>query len=105
MSNPPKKKGTGYETELVRFFDGEVFTACRLENGSRHDIKVRSIGVEDDRIVEALATRPDRGHTLVSVRLEDFFDLLEDAGWAGANIEAKRWARFAHHEIFRKKFE
>lgn len=103
MSNPSKKKGTAYETELVRFFESNAFKARRLENGSRHDIEVRSRYDEDDRVVEALATRPDRGRTLVAVRLEDFFDLLDAAGW-GANVEAKRYAQFAHHTIFEKKF-
>jgi hypothetical protein len=40
---------------------------------------------------------------LVTLRASDFEDLL----WGGSpslNVEVKRYARFAHHSIFEKKF-
>lgn len=55
------------------------------------------------RVVEGLATRPDRGQWLVTIRLDDLFHILREHG-DSAHIEVKRYARFALHTIFEKKF-
>lgn len=100
MANPPKQKGTRYETEVVRAAEGYGLTAERRPNGSRYDIGIRG---GTGRTIEGLATRPDKGQTLVTIRLQDFLHLLASHGDA-AHIECKRYKTFAHHTIFESKF-
>jgi Holliday junction resolvase len=98
MVNPPRKKGTGYETELVNAFEAEGYVARRMEAGHRFDIEV--LGPRLDPI-NVLATRPDRGRTLVTVSLEDLFRLIP---MNSLHVEAKRYKRFALHTLYEEKF-
>lgn len=101
MSNPPKKKGTSAETELKARFEAAGFVdAARTSPGLPFDVNVPG---RLPRQVGALATRPDRGRWLVTITLDDFLDLLRYRGY-GARVESKRYARFALHSIFEKKF-
>ncbi len=102
MANPSKQKGTAGETELVKRFRAEGFEARRTSPGMNYDVHV-SPSPGYGMHVDALATRPDRGEWLVSVRLVDFIDLL-NASTFGARLEVKRYKSFAHHGIFEKKF-
>lgn len=114
MANPPKKKGTGFEAELEKaLVEFIVSTGAadqllaedavhRQPAGAPYDILVYGA---DGHVVEALATRPDRGQTLVTLRLQDFLEMW----YAGMyppdlHIEAKRYSRFSLHSIFEKKF-
>lgn len=99
MANPAKKKGTGGETELKRLFESFGLVALRNPAGARTDLNVQP---GHDRRVQALATRPDHGTWLVTVRLHDFFRLIAHAEM-GADVEVKRYARFAHHTLFEEE--
>ncbi len=100
MANPPRKKGTGYETEIVREAEGFGLTAERQPSGARYDIGIRG---GTGRTIDGLATRPDHGQSLVTIKLSDFLHLLASHG-DGAHIECKRYKSFAHHTIFESKF-
>lgn len=107
MSNPPKQKGTGGETELLRLLQTWMpdRTWRKCENGHPWDIETvdeHPAYGETGNIIRILATRPDYGQWLLSMPLHAF---------AGSNIhvdpiqvEVKRHARFAHHTIFDSKF-
>lgn len=104
MANPPKKKGTAYETEIARVFDANGFRAERRDQGSRFDVTVFPSDVPY-QVMDVLATRPDRGKTLVSLDLEDFLDLFVGTlNSIELHVECKRYARFAHHAIYESKF-
>jgi hypothetical protein len=100
VANPPRKKGTAYETEVVREIEGSGLQATRTPAGSRYDISVKG---GTGRTIDGLATRTDRGQSLVTIRLQDFIHLLTSHGDA-AHIECKRYKSFAHHTIFESKF-
>ena len=100
MSNPPRKKGTGFESFIVKEAEGYGLEATRTSAGARYDVDIRG---GTGRSIEGLATRPDRGQPLVTIRLADFFHLLASHG-DGAHIEAKRYKAFRHHAIFESKF-
>jgi len=100
MANPPKAKGTGFETELVNRGHDFGLDIFRTPPGKNYDIEVRG---STGRTIKALATRPDYGSTLVSIPLADFYHMLAEHG-DGAHIEAKRYKRFALHTIFSDKF-
>src|SRR5512132_1468888 len=99
MSNRAKKKGTGFEREVMEALEGVGFKPYRTSPGSPWDIVVP--GQEP---FEVLATRPDRGEALVTLPLKDFIELLREYNRHGddygARIECKRFARFAHHTIY-----
>ena len=100
MANPPKQKGTGGEREVVRKAEDYGLEATRTSAGARHDIDIRgSLG----RSLDVLATRPDNGTWLATIRLSDLFHLLSEHG-DSARIEVKRYKKFAHHSIFEDKF-
>jgi hypothetical protein len=107
MSNPPKQKGTAGETELLRIVRERGFTATRTPASADYDVRM---GLPGDGGLDALATRPDRGQWLVTIRLSDFLDLVQNSeSWFSmknlpVNIEVKRYRRFALHTIFEKKF-
>ena len=104
MANPPKRKGTGYETEVARAFEAAGFEVHRTEPGLNFDIRVLGRGPQRVRSMPMLATRPDRGETLVSLRLPDLLTLLGPAGY-GAHVECKRrGGSLWHHSIFAQKF-
>jgi hypothetical protein len=105
MSNPSKQKGTAGETELLRLLNlpGLVrtppATEWDLELPGTHQLNI-------------LATRPDRGQWLMTMDLDTFMELFEfyiDGADTfkrknGLRIEVKRYARFALHAIWEKKF-
>lgn len=103
MANPPKKKGTGFETEMERAFEAAGFEVHKTGEGESFDLRVVGTGPQRVRSLPMLATRPDRGESLVTLRLPDLLTLLGPSGY-GAHVECKRYARFALHTIFRKKF-
>lgn len=101
MANPPKKKGTGYETEVVsrgKDFGLDIF---RTSPGMPYDVEVRG---NTGRIIEALTARADRGRSLVLIPLDDLFHMLAEHG-DGAHIECKRYARVSLHTIYERKFD
>ena len=53
--------------------------------------------------MEALATRPDRGRWLITIPIEDYLTLLGPSEY-GADVEVKRYARFAIHAIYEDTF-
>jgi len=96
-----KQKGTKGESELVEVFREAGFKVRRTSPGSNHDVEVK--GEIGNPFIEALATRPDRGQWLVSIKLTDFVELLEIAQ-GDCDMEVKRHKRFAHHSIYEQKF-
>jgi hypothetical protein len=107
MSNPPKQKGTGGETELLRLLEAYMpeRTWRKCENGHPWDIE--TVDDHEDNItghvIRILATRPDRGRWLLSMPLEAWSD--GDRFVDPIQVEVKRHARFAHHSIFESKFK
>lgn len=109
MANPSKKKGTGGETELLRLLADEGLAFVRTPPTTTYDLTNEVPGRLELTPLEVLATRPDRGQWLVTMRLEDFAHLLRqsDANYDGVwetHVEVKRYARFALHTIFESKF-
>lgn len=108
MSNPPKRKGTAEETSIVRRWNewaGRII-ARRTAASSTFDILVQD-GEAIHEPIEVLSTRADRGQRLYTLREDDFLTLwgaYEFARHTPVHIESKRYARFALHTIFEKKF-
>jgi Holliday junction resolvase len=100
MSNPPKAKGTRGETEFVRALQAHGFEAERVKAGEYYDVRVKGHLPS----IKALATRPDKGSWLVTMRLSEFVHYLRLLEGKAAEIEVKRWGKFAHHTVFEKKF-
>lgn len=100
MANPPKQKGTGGEREVLRAALDKGLEAGRTPASSTFDIFVRG---STGRTVRVLATRPNQGRWLATIPLEDLLHLLSQHG-DNAEIEVKRYAKFAHHTIYDKKF-
>lgn len=112
MANPPKKKGTAAETELRKELMMHGLTFVRTPASSPYDLTNQLPDRLELDPLEVLATRPDRGQWLVTMRLDQFAELLH-ATDEGPNaypeprethIEVKRYARFSLHTIFEKKF-
>jgi hypothetical protein len=107
MVNRPKQKGTDGERFLVRFFEKLGFKVRRTQPGSNHDVEAeypRGLGKSWDVPIQALATRPDRGEWLVTLRLEDFGVLMVLAQ-ADCDMESKRrGGTMWHHTVFKQKF-
>lgn len=103
MANPPKKKGTGAETELKSKLNAEGIEVHRTSPGMLYDLE--RPGDKDVEPIEALATRPDKGRWLVSVDLDDFMYMVNFlAPYIPLHIEVKRYKQFAHHRIYEEKF-
>ena len=104
MTNPPKKKGTAGETELKRILEHYGVMVRRTPPGTAWDLE-RDAPSDGPYIlpIDALATRPDKGEWLVTLRLQDYAELVRDDP-APLRIESKRYARFALHTIFGRKF-
>jgi hypothetical protein len=104
MANPSKSKGTGGETELLRLCEKQGLVLYRTPAGASYDLTTRPWpGPETFPPLEALATRPDQGQWLVTVRLSDFVE----SAWPFSqeiHIEVKRHVRFALHTTFEGKF-
>jgi len=108
MANAPKKKGTGGETELLRLLADEELVFVRTPPTSTYDLTNASPNRLELEPLEVLATRPDRGQWLVTIRVDQLAELLRQAGHAHGiwetHIEVKRYARFSLHTIFEGKF-
>jgi hypothetical protein len=108
MSSPSKQKGTAGETSLLRALVPYIPTLHRTAASSKVDLESTGTG----SVFRLLATRPDRGQWLISMPLEEFMEVWSSAYEEGRHfhlmppvaIEAKRYARFAHHNIFESKF-
>lgn len=106
MANPPRQKGTGGETELLRILAGYGLTFARTAASSPYDLTNARPDVLEVDPLEVLATRPDRGQWLVTMRVSHFADLLSylrQGSWE-THIEVKRYKRFSLHSTFEKKF-
>lgn len=103
MANPPKKKGTGGETELLRLLENHHPGITRTQPGELYDLRAPG----ELPPFQILATRPDRGQWLITMSLDDYLSLTP-ANTHGyrrqVHIEVKRYARFSLHTIFEKKF-
>ena len=105
MVNRPKRKGTSFETEVKRALGWPGLK--RTPPGTKWDIEQ-----EGPAPIEVLATRSDRGKTLVSLPLSDFAALyeayVEKCETPGVRIECKRYARGMPvgmlHKVFEEKF-
>ena len=104
MANPSKKKGTGGETELLRLLAAEGLTFVRTPPGTNYDLTNQNPDILELQPLEVLATRPDHGEWLVTLRLADFIVLLQERELWETHIEVKRYARFALHTIWNAKF-
>lgn len=103
MTTPSKKKGTGGETELVRLLNKRGLKFRRTPASHSYDLVQE--GSFATTPIEALATRPDHGEWLVTMRLDDFsFLLLGQPRLLETHVEVKRYARFSLHSIFAGKF-
>lgn len=100
LANPPKNKGTGGEREVLNALLDKGLEARRTSASSTFDIDVRG---GTGRTLAVLCTRPDNGRWLATLSLDDLCHLLASHG-DGAHIEVKRYAKFAHHTIWNKKF-
>lgn len=108
VANAPKQKGTGGETELLRLLNADGFEFTRTAPTLPYDLC--RPGNIPSATVDALATRPDRGEWLVTVRLGDFMGLLRADDMflhphrRAVHVEVKRYNRFSLHTIFQGKF-
>ena len=103
MSNPSKKKGTGGEKEVVDAALATGLFARRMPPGANYDLYIEpryDVIMGTNEPIRALATRPDRGQWLVSIPLDDFLRMMDGV----AEVEVKRYARFALHSIYEAKF-
>lgn len=106
MANPPKKKGTGGETELLRMLELDIPGLVRTPAASGVDLAALGNGLQPWQF---LATRPDRGQWLITMDLATMLDLWRMAKLpynrvSPVEIEVKRYRRFALHAIWEKKF-
>jgi hypothetical protein len=105
VSNPPKQKGTGGETELLRLLG----IPGLVRNPSSAIVDLSRVGW-DNHPIRALATRPDRGRWLFSIGLPQFKrlvaleDMASDPFENQIDIEVKRYRKFAHHSLYEGKF-
>jgi hypothetical protein len=111
MANQSKKKGTEGENELKSLLMDAGIEVHRTPASHPYDLR-RGEGYDGG--LDVLATRPDRGYWLATLRLGDFLDLVKMADdtystpWepfeGPLNIEVKRYKSFAHHSLWDKKF-
>jgi hypothetical protein len=108
VTNPSRKKGTSGEGEVVDLWND--YFGCPIARRNPASAKFDITVSEKPALhppIEVLATRPDRGEWLVTLRHSDFMEVFGDSEFyrtTPVHIEVKRYSRFAHHEIFRKKF-
>ena len=105
MTNPPRKKGTAGETEVVKLFNEEgIMGLLRTSPGVNYDIAK----VGEDPPLQLLATRPDGGRWLVTLDARELARLLAYSypgqRRRGIQIEVKRYRRFSLHAIYEAKF-
>lgn len=115
MANAPKKKGTAGETELLKLLAEYGLKFVRMPASADYDLTNATPHRLEPDPLEVLATRPDRGQWLMTMRLDDFAHLLYETGSSGpvvypwenpweTHIEVKRYSRFALHTIFEHEF-
>lgn len=92
-----KQKGTGGETELLRLL--ALPGLVRTPASSTYDLSRPAVGPWFGPPIQALATRPDRGQWLITLRATDFAELVGETE-APLEIEVKRYRRFSLHSIF-----
>lgn len=92
-----KQKGTGGETELLRRMN--LRDMVRTPPATTYDLARPGLSPP----VEVLATRPDKGEWLMTLRLEDFLHIFEGDA-CELRVEVKRYKRFSLHTIFTSKF-
>ena len=100
----PKSKGTVGENEVLAILAEARLVGKRTSPGVNYDIYVPG---RADNPFQILATRPDRGEWLATLRLGDVAELIRYYNREDnypVEIEVKRYARFALHTIFEKKF-
>jgi hypothetical protein len=100
MANPPRKKGTKGEGEVLKKLVERGFIAKRTSSGTVYDIAVEG---STGRTINILATRPDNGQWLVTLKLDDLLHTMY-AHDDTIHIEVKRFKRFSIHGIFESKF-
>ena len=103
MTNKPKAKGTGGETELRRALEEQGIDVRRTPAATVWDLE------RDGALppVEILATRPDRGQWLVTMNLWDFARIFRrkfPENILALRVEVKRYKRFSLHTLFEGKF-
>lgn len=102
-----KAKGTGGENEIVDMAEARGLDAVRMPAGANYDVRVGASGAGG---LDVLATRPDYGRWLATLRLEDLLDLaIAAAKWHGIeprlNVESKRFKKnLAVHTTWTHKF-
>lgn len=106
MTNPPKKKGTAAETTLRSLLEditGREFR--RTEPGCKWDLETADDGsrsqLYESEPIRVLATRPDRGEWLLTMTPDEW---MWDPNTRPIHVEVKRYARFALHTIWERKF-
>lgn len=97
MPNPPRKKGTDGEREVLRRFRDAGIPVFRSPASSIVDLYRES----ELPPLHILATRPDNGRWMVSLPLDELIPLLGDES---LQIEVKRYRRFSLHTIWERKF-
>jgi hypothetical protein len=100
VANPPRQKGTRFETAVVNRGLDYGLNIRRMPPGCRYDIHVWG---STGRTIEALAAKQNYGPALVTIPLDDFFHLLKEHGDA-AHIECKSLKKIALHSIYQDKF-
>lgn len=111
MANPSRQKGTAGETELLRLLAEHGLTFTRTPASSPYDLTNATPSRIELEPLEVLATRPDRGQWLVTVRLDQLAWLLRYVASSSGSvvpwethIEVKRYKKFSLHSIFESKF-
>lgn len=100
MANPPRKKGTGGEREVLEKARAYGLNAERTAASSKFDIRVLG---GTGKNIPVLATRVDHGQWLATCTLDDILHLLASHG-DGAHIEVKRYKAMALHTLWKGKF-
>lgn len=102
-----KQKGTGGETELLRFLN--LYNGFKLVRNPPSALSDLSQDGDKGRYLRILATRPDRGRWLVTMDVQDFAEMVAFQSQHSSirymmDVEVKRYKRFSLHSIFEKKF-
>ena len=101
MTSPRSKiKGTGGERQLRAILE-DLFHRRFRKTGAGEPWDLETADGEDDDPIRVVATRPDRGFWLVTMRPVDWYRNHEEHQ---IQVEVKRWARFAHHTIYEETF-
>lgn len=102
MANAAKKKGTQAESELRTKLNSYGFHFERTAPGTLWDLEQQGDLPGVTQPVNVLATRPDYGDWLFTTDLQGLVMGITPAD--NIRVEVKRYARFALHSIWKKKF-